>query len=172
MDMESRRLWEQYTKVKETMLERTHIAEAPWWIIEEAVTLPERVHNPDYLRNPVPKEMFVPPSIETPVLGFEALPSGTIHLYSPASAGQPTLTISGSQAFRLYGCFDRGLVFSTPDTAVDDRKFPAMAFNGGCVTDKIRGITMAVAITFFLFAKILASEAACAPLAMALIIPL
>jgi polyphosphate kinase 2 (PPK2 family) len=60
MDMESRRLWEQYTKVKETMLERTHIAEAPWWIIEEAVTLPERVHNPDYLRNPVPKEMFVP----------------------------------------------------------------------------------------------------------------
>jgi polyphosphate kinase 2 len=87
MDMESRRLWEQYTKAKETMLERTHIAEAPWWIIEavdkkkarlncihhflnqvpyaeierEQVTLPDRVHNPDYLRNPVPKEMFVPP---------------------------------------------------------------------------------------------------------------
>ena len=86
MDMESRRLWEQYTKAKETMLERTHIPEAPWWVVEavdkkkarlncihhflsqvpyqeiehEAVTLPERVHNPNYLRHPVPKEMFVP----------------------------------------------------------------------------------------------------------------
>ena len=86
MDMESRRRWEQYTKAKETMLERTHIPEAPWWIVEaddkkrarlncishllsqvpyeeyerEPVTLPERVHNPDYLRNPVPPEMYVP----------------------------------------------------------------------------------------------------------------
>lgn len=86
MDMESRRLWEQYTKVKETMLERTHIPEAPWWIVaaddkkktrlnciqhflsqvpyteigHPPIALPKRVHNPDYLRNPVPKEMFVP----------------------------------------------------------------------------------------------------------------
>ena len=86
MDMESRRRWEQYTKAKETMLERTHIPEARWWIIEavdkkkarlncihhllsqipyaeierEPVVLPDRVHNPDYLRHPVPKDMFVP----------------------------------------------------------------------------------------------------------------
>jgi len=86
MDMESRRRWEHYTKAKETMLERTHIAEARWWIIEavdkkkarlncihhllsqipyaeierEPVVLPDRVHNPDYLRHPVPKDMFVP----------------------------------------------------------------------------------------------------------------
>jgi len=86
MDLESRRRWEQYTKVKETMLERTHIPEAPWWIVEavdkkkarlncihhllsqipydeiehEPVVLPKRVHNPDYLRHPVPLEMFVP----------------------------------------------------------------------------------------------------------------
>jgi polyphosphate kinase 2 len=86
MDMESRRRWEQYTKAKETMLERTHIPEAPWRIVEavdkkkarlncihhllsqvpyqeierETVTLPDRVHNPDYLRNPVPADMFVP----------------------------------------------------------------------------------------------------------------
>ncbi len=86
MDMESRRRWEDYTKAKEIMLDRTHIPEAPWWIVEavdkkkarlncihhllsmvpyaeierETVTLPDRVHNPDYLRNPVPKEMFVP----------------------------------------------------------------------------------------------------------------
>jgi polyphosphate kinase len=86
MDMESRRRWEDYTKAKEIMLERTHIPEAPWWIIEavdkkkarlncihhllnqisyseverEPVVLPERVHNLDYHRHPVPKEMFVP----------------------------------------------------------------------------------------------------------------
>ncbi len=86
MDMESRRLWELYTKAKEVMLERTHIPEAPWWVIEavdkkkarlncihhllaqvpyaeiehEPVTLPKRVHHPDYERNPVPKEMIVP----------------------------------------------------------------------------------------------------------------
>jgi len=86
MDMESRRMWERYTTAKETMLERTHIAEAPWWIVEavdkkkarlncihhllgqmpyqeierEPVTLSERVHNPDYLRHPVSGEMFVP----------------------------------------------------------------------------------------------------------------
>ena len=86
MDMESRRLWEQYTKAKEIMLDRTHIPEAPWWIIEavdkkkarlncihhflshipyaeighEEVLLPERVHHADYSRNPVPEEMFVP----------------------------------------------------------------------------------------------------------------
>jgi hypothetical protein len=29
-------------------------------IEREAVTLPDRVHNPNYLRHPVPKEMFVP----------------------------------------------------------------------------------------------------------------
>ena len=86
MDMESRRRWEAYTKAKEEMIERTHIPEAPWWIVEgvdkkrarlncihhllsqvpyeeiprEPVELPARVHNPDYLRHPVPPEMLVP----------------------------------------------------------------------------------------------------------------
>jgi polyphosphate kinase len=86
MDLESRRRWEQYTKAKEAMLERTHIPEAPWWIVEgidkkrarlncmthllgqipyeevhhDRVALPKRVHNPDYLRAPIPKEMYVP----------------------------------------------------------------------------------------------------------------
>jgi polyphosphate kinase 2 len=86
MDLESRRRWEAYTKAKEAMLEHTHIPEAPWWIVEavdkkrgrlnciqhllslvpygeiphEIVTLPERVHNPDYLRGPIPKQMYVP----------------------------------------------------------------------------------------------------------------
>jgi len=86
MDVESRRRWEQYTKAKETMLERTHMPEAPWWIVEavdkkrarlncihhllsqipfqdvphDPVVLPARVHNPNYLRGPIPREMYVP----------------------------------------------------------------------------------------------------------------
>jgi len=34
MDLESRRRWELYTKAKEEMLERTHIPEARWWVVE------------------------------------------------------------------------------------------------------------------------------------------
>ena len=86
MDLESRRRWEDYTKAKEMMLEKTHIPEAPWWVVaandkkrarlnciqhllaqiphqeieHPPVILPERVHNPDYIRGPVPKEMYVP----------------------------------------------------------------------------------------------------------------
>jgi polyphosphate kinase len=86
MDLESRRRWEAYTKAKEAMLERTHIPEAPWWIVEavdkkrarlncihhmlsqipyktvehETIAMPERVHNANYLRGPIPKEMYVP----------------------------------------------------------------------------------------------------------------
>jgi polyphosphate kinase 2 (PPK2 family) len=86
MDLESRRRWEAYTKAKEAMLERTHIPEAPWWIVQAddkkrarlncishlltqipyqevmrtPIVLPDRVHNPDYLRAPVPDDMYVP----------------------------------------------------------------------------------------------------------------
>jgi polyphosphate kinase 2 len=86
MDVQSRSRWEQYTKAKEAMFEHTHIPEAPWWIVEaddkkrarlncishlltqvpyetiprETVKLPPRVYNPDYLRGPVPEEMYVP----------------------------------------------------------------------------------------------------------------
>lgn len=34
MDLESRRRWEEYTKAKEVMLDRTHIEQAPWWIVQ------------------------------------------------------------------------------------------------------------------------------------------
>ncbi len=86
MDLESRRRWEQYTKAKEIMLQRTHIPEARWWVVEavdkkrarlncihhmlqqlpyrevphEPVQLPSRIHHPDYSRGPLPKELFVP----------------------------------------------------------------------------------------------------------------
>ena len=87
MDVESRSRWEDYTKAKEEMLARTNIPEARWWLVEAVdkkkarlncishllsqipyeevvhspVVLPERVRHPDYRRDPVPAEMFVPP---------------------------------------------------------------------------------------------------------------
>jgi polyphosphate kinase len=86
MDLESRRRWEDYTKAKESMLERTHIPEAPWWVVQAVdkkrgrlncihhllsqfdyhevdkppVHLPERERHADYLRQPVPLQMMVP----------------------------------------------------------------------------------------------------------------
>ena len=86
MDLESRRRWEDYTIAKETMIERTHIPEAPWWVVQAVdkksarlncihhlldhfdyheiahaeIELPARVRHPDYLRQPVPDDMVVP----------------------------------------------------------------------------------------------------------------
>jgi polyphosphate kinase 2 len=86
MDLESRRRWEAYTKAKEIMLERTHIIEAPWWVVQAVdkkrarlnciqhllhqlpyheidkapVVLPGRERHPDYHRTPVPASMIVP----------------------------------------------------------------------------------------------------------------
>jgi polyphosphate kinase len=86
MDLESRRRWEDYTEAKEVMIRRTHIPEAPWWVVagddkkkarlnsiahlltlvpyaeieHPLVKLPERVRRKDYSRRPTPKNMFVP----------------------------------------------------------------------------------------------------------------
>ena len=86
MDLQSRVRWEDYTKAKETMLERTHIPEAPWWVVpaddkkkarlncishllslmpyqevtHAEVVLPARVRHSDYFRQPVPDDIIVP----------------------------------------------------------------------------------------------------------------
>jgi polyphosphate kinase len=86
MDLESRRRWEDYTRAKEIMLERTHIAEAPWWVVHAVdkkrarlncinhllqqfdyvemekppIVLPERERHEHYSRQAVPAEMVVP----------------------------------------------------------------------------------------------------------------
>ncbi|QAX28470.1 polyphosphate kinase 2 [Leisingera sp. NJS204] len=86
MDLESRIRWEQYTKAKEQMFKRTNIPEAPWYIVEgndkkrerlnciehlltkipyaevqhEKVDLPDRKYNPDYERQVLPDELYVP----------------------------------------------------------------------------------------------------------------
>ncbi len=87
MDLESRRRWEDYTKAKEVMLERTHIDQAPWWIVQAvdkkkarlncihhllgqipygeiehpAIVLPTRERHEDYVRHPVPEMLWMPP---------------------------------------------------------------------------------------------------------------
>ena len=78
--------WDGYTEAKEAMFFYTDTADAPWTIIKSddkkrarlnciahflgsipytvqerpAIALPERVHNADYIRQPVPEEMYVP----------------------------------------------------------------------------------------------------------------
>ena len=86
MDLESRRRWEEYTRAKEIMLDRTHIDEAPWWVVQAVdkkrarlncihhllgqipyedvehapVVLPVRERREDYVRQPVRQEIVVP----------------------------------------------------------------------------------------------------------------
>ena len=86
MDLESRRRWEAYTRAKEIMLERTHIEDAPWWVVQAddkkkarlncihhllqqmpyqetehpPVVLPERIRHDDYVRQPVSLDIVVP----------------------------------------------------------------------------------------------------------------
>ena len=86
MDLQSRVRWEQYTKAKEAMFERTNIPEAPWYIVEgndkkrarlnviahllslipyaevphEPISLPERMFDPHYERRTLPSELYVP----------------------------------------------------------------------------------------------------------------
>ena len=88
MDLQSRSRWEAYTKAKEDMLERTHISEAPWWIVNavdkkkarlncinhllqqipyeeiqhDMPELPPRTRNPEYYRAPIKPELYVPES--------------------------------------------------------------------------------------------------------------
>ena len=86
MDLESRKRWELYTKAKEVMLQRTHIPEAPWWVVpgvdkkkarlncirhlltqvrykeikHPPILLPQREYHSDYMRVPVPEEIHIP----------------------------------------------------------------------------------------------------------------
>lgn len=85
-DVQSRVRWEDYTKAKEEMFNRTNIPEAPWWIVpandkkrarlnciqhllnripytelpRETIQLPERVFNTDYERHELPDNLYVP----------------------------------------------------------------------------------------------------------------
>ena len=86
MDLQSRVRWEDYTRVKEEMFDRTNIPEAPWWIVHandkkrarlncihhllsqvpyedvphQEITLPSRKFNPEYERRVIPRDLYVP----------------------------------------------------------------------------------------------------------------
>ncbi|NHN89322.1 polyphosphate kinase 2 [Acetobacter conturbans] len=86
MDLESRIRWEEYTRAKEVMLERSSIPEAPWWVVQAVdkkkarlncinhllsqvpyqsvdkplISLPSRQYNEDYVRQSTPDSMIVP----------------------------------------------------------------------------------------------------------------
>ena len=86
MDLQSRVRWEAYTKAKEETFARTNIPEAPWFIVDgndkkrarlncirhlleqipyedvtfASISLPDRVFNPDYERQVLPQELYVP----------------------------------------------------------------------------------------------------------------
>jgi polyphosphate kinase 2 len=86
MDLQARVRWEQYTKAKEEMFDRTTSDMAPWFIVEgndkrrerlncmahilsqipytevphEIIKLPERVFNPDYERRTLPDSLYIP----------------------------------------------------------------------------------------------------------------
>ena len=86
MDLQARVRWEEYTRAKEDMFERTNIPEAPWSIVEgnnkkrarlncihhlleqvpyeevthDEIVLPDRVFDPNYERKTLPDELYVP----------------------------------------------------------------------------------------------------------------
>lgn len=86
MDLYARSRWEEYTVAKEIMFERTHIPEAPWWVVQAVdkkkarlncihhllsqfsyfeierpeVTLPPREHHPGYERHAPSSDMMIP----------------------------------------------------------------------------------------------------------------
>jgi polyphosphate kinase 2 len=86
MDLESRVRWEDYTKAKEETFVRTNIPESPWFVVEgndkkrarlncihhlldlipyaevphAPIALPERIFDPDYEREELPRELQVP----------------------------------------------------------------------------------------------------------------
>jgi polyphosphate kinase 2 len=86
MDLQSRVRWEDYTHAKEEMFQRTNTPESRWFIVEgndkrrarlncihhllqqipytevahEEIVLPERVFDPDYERQTLPNELYVP----------------------------------------------------------------------------------------------------------------
>lgn len=86
MDLESRARWEEYTKAKDAMIERTNTKEAPWYFVmadnkrkarlnciahllsqvpyqdlsELDVELPKRKESTGYQRKPIPLDNIVP----------------------------------------------------------------------------------------------------------------
>src|SRR5215813_1411360 len=66
MDLESRRRWEEYTRTKEVMFERTHIPEAPWWVVPADDKKKARLNCIHHLLSQVPYREVEHPGIVLP----------------------------------------------------------------------------------------------------------
>ena len=78
MDLESRRRWEDYTKAKEVMLQRSHILEARWWVVQAVDKKRARLNCIGHLLKQFPysevhKEPIVLPERDNPASGIGRL---------------------------------------------------------------------------------------------------
>ena len=70
MDIESLRRWDDYTKAKEIMFQRTHRPESPWWIVDADDKRRARLNCIHHLLSQVPYR-----DLPTRTLAMPELPS-------------------------------------------------------------------------------------------------
>ncbi len=67
MDLESRRLWLDYSRAKDDMLRHTDIKQAPWYVVEADVKKRARLNCIRHLLSLIPYEDLTPEPIELPM---------------------------------------------------------------------------------------------------------
>ena len=72
MDLESRRRWEDYTKAKEIMFDRTHTPDAPWWVVQAVDKKKARLNCIHHLLGQVPYQEVEREPIVLPERVFNA----------------------------------------------------------------------------------------------------
>ena len=95
MDLESRRRWEDYTKAKEAMLERTHIPEAPWHVVEAVDKKRARLNCIAHLLTQIP---------------YEAVPHDDPRAAGRASTGRTTRARRCRKASMFLTCTPTGSI--------------------------------------------------------------
>ena len=66
MDLESRRLWLDYSRAKDEMLRHTDIKQAPWYVVEADVKKRARLNCIHHLLSLIPYEDMTPEQVELP----------------------------------------------------------------------------------------------------------
>ncbi len=67
MDLESRRLWLDYSRAKDDMLRHTDIKQAPWHVVEADVKKRARLNCIRHLLSLIPYEDLTPEPVELPI---------------------------------------------------------------------------------------------------------
>ena len=63
---ESRRRWEDYTRAKEIMLERSHIPEARWWVVQAVDKKRARLNCISHVLKSIPYKRLKPDKVKLP----------------------------------------------------------------------------------------------------------